>query len=432
MTHRSLLYVLPAVTMSLGWALRGTIGGGPVGAMIPGAMVTLCLCHLSGWDRRVAIAAALGTIGVGLGGQVTYGQTIGFARFPETMWWGVLGMTIKGAMWGLSGGVLVGLGLMHSRYKPTQILIGLALMLIGTAVGHLLVDEPKLMYFSNRLDKPRDEIWFGLTLGAMCLVAWLVFLGKEHVSPWFALLGMLGGAAGFGGGGLFFVVGSLVDDSFASWPWWKMKEFTFGLLYGLGLGVACDLCRDQIRQADALADDLTDPPDRPTSFAVTVAAGVALVFAGMFFQFNIPYRAMFSVVGSGLIGVSLYSIPLAWHVALSMTIVGFLRDYLYKTIEAEWLTSLPNAWMTVTVLIAFVVFGVTLATRSRLSTRALLLGLTWLATIFGLIKIGVPELTLGMHWFVPGMFVIEAVVVTGLLLAAPVPAVSLHSQETST
>ena len=38
--HRSLAswILAPAVVMSLGWGLRGYIGGGPFGAMIPGAL----------------------------------------------------------------------------------------------------------------------------------------------------------------------------------------------------------------------------------------------------------------------------------------------------------------------------------------------------------------------------------------------------------
>jgi hypothetical protein len=31
-----------------------------------------------------------------------------------------------------------------------------------------------LIYFSNRLDRPRAEIWAGLLLGAILLLAWLV------------------------------------------------------------------------------------------------------------------------------------------------------------------------------------------------------------------------------------------------------------------
>lgn len=419
MAQRLLFYILTAVTMSLGWALRGTIGGGPVGAMIPGAMVMLCLCHLMGFNQRVAIAAALGTIGVGLGGQVTYGQTIGFARFPETMLWGELGMTIKGAMWGLSGGVLVGLGLMHSKYKPSQILIGLVLMLIGTAVGHLLVDEPKLLYFSDPDNKPREEIWFGLTLGATFLVVWLLILGREKVSSVIALCGMMGGAAGFGGGGLFFVLGSFLGNEWSSWPWWKMKEFTFGLLYGLGLAIGCYRFRTEIRDADGPGVDGAEVPLVPSSTLLTIIAGIAVVFGGMYFQFTIPYRAMFSVVGAALIGVSIFSVPLAWHVALSMTVVGFLRDCLYKVVEPEWMSSLTNAWLAVLGITVVVVTVVTLLTKSRVSSRSLLLGLTWLGTIFGLIKMGMPELTPGMHLFVPGLFVVQAVMVTVMLMAMP-------------
>ncbi|MDX1284844.1 MAG: hypothetical protein R3182_07530, partial [Draconibacterium sp.] len=36
----------PAIAMLLGWGLRGHIGGGPFGAMIPGAMVALTICML--------------------------------------------------------------------------------------------------------------------------------------------------------------------------------------------------------------------------------------------------------------------------------------------------------------------------------------------------------------------------------------------------
>ena len=38
--------MFPAVAMMLGWGLRGYIGGGPFGAMIPGAMVAISLSML--------------------------------------------------------------------------------------------------------------------------------------------------------------------------------------------------------------------------------------------------------------------------------------------------------------------------------------------------------------------------------------------------
>ena len=44
----------PAVVMSLGWGLRGYIGGGPFGAMIPGALVALLLCQYLRWNALSA------------------------------------------------------------------------------------------------------------------------------------------------------------------------------------------------------------------------------------------------------------------------------------------------------------------------------------------------------------------------------------------
>ena len=103
-----LTFVLfPAIAVMLGWGWRGYIGGGPFAAMIPGAFVALSLSLLLGHDRRTAAMAALfGAVGIGYGGEMTYGQTLGLACNPETMGWGLLGVTIKGAVWGLLGGAV--------------------------------------------------------------------------------------------------------------------------------------------------------------------------------------------------------------------------------------------------------------------------------------------------------------------------------------
>ena len=68
--------------MSLGWGLRGSIGGGPLGAMIPGAMIGLALCLLLGREQDAGRIAAFAAIGVGFGGQETYGQTVGLEPAP--------------------------------------------------------------------------------------------------------------------------------------------------------------------------------------------------------------------------------------------------------------------------------------------------------------------------------------------------------------
>ena len=41
-----------------------------------------------------------------------------------------------------------------------------ALLPLGSmALGWAAINEPKLLYFSNRLDSPREEVWAGLLLG---------------------------------------------------------------------------------------------------------------------------------------------------------------------------------------------------------------------------------------------------------------------------
>ena len=87
--------------MSLGWGLRGSIGGGSLGAMIPGAMIGLVLCLLLGRQSDAGLIAAFAAVGVGFGGQETYGQTVGLSLQPDTFWWAILGFVIKGAAWGL-------------------------------------------------------------------------------------------------------------------------------------------------------------------------------------------------------------------------------------------------------------------------------------------------------------------------------------------
>jgi len=96
--------------------LRGYIGGGPLGAMIPGAMIGLALCLLLGREKEAGIITVFAAIGIGFGGQETYGQTVGLSVKPETFSWGITGFFLKGGIWGLLGGAIIGIGLTRERY----------------------------------------------------------------------------------------------------------------------------------------------------------------------------------------------------------------------------------------------------------------------------------------------------------------------------
>nr|WP_320021995.1 hypothetical protein [uncultured Draconibacterium sp.] len=239
--------VLPAFAMMLGWGLRGHIGGGPFGAMIPGAMVALCMALLLELPSTVAsYLVVFGVIGIGLGGEMTYGQTLGFLRTPDTVWWGTAGTTLKGAVWGLLGGAVLALGFFF-RSIPRKVFVwAFILMIAGIVLGFKLINDPMLLYFSDPA-KPRAESWAGLLLGALFLLFYLKLkISSEQfkIILRFALWGMLGGGLGFGLGGFWLVLGSRLPDVIFT-AWWKAMEFTFGLLLGASLGCATWLSRKE-------------------------------------------------------------------------------------------------------------------------------------------------------------------------------------------
>ena len=417
----ALFLLLPAIAMSLGWGLRGTIGGGQIGALIPGVIVMLSLAHLLGWKSSLGIVAAIGSVGIGLGGQETYGQTIGFLRDPKTVVWGLSGLTLKGAMWGISGGVLVGLAFMHSKYRWWEIAVGLLVMVAVTLLGRELIDKPKYVYFSNLLDKPREEAWVGLTLGGLSLLIYLLALRRENVSLQFGLGGLVAGAAGFGIGSLFLALGNALPKPYFGWQWWKMMEFTFGALYGLGLGAMAYRLRRELRTVDqemSVFEPLDPLGKLPLEMMTILGLSVAMVAIQL--NFGLDLRTSFTVVAAGLILLSLRSNQLGWQVALSLTICGFLRDFLRGGAERDWFDKSYDHWgFLVVMTLPIVMIVARSVSKGRLSSARALLGVTWLATLFGLARITISPTSYFSNPFVSTVFLVEAVATTVLVLAIP-------------
>ena len=349
---------LPAITMSLGWGLRGSIGGGPLGAMIPGAMIGLALCLLLGRRSDAGRIAAMAAIGVGFGGQETYGQTVGLSLQPETFRWAILGFALKGAAWGLLGGAFLGIAL--GRIPVKRAAIGLCLMALGTWNGWRMIDNPKLLYFSNRLDRPREELWAGLVLGGLFLLAWL----RARVPSRFALYGAIGGGAGFAFGASLQPWGR---DVWAAMPlgWWKAMELTFGALLGLGYGLCAWHLRDELT---APAGDKAGPPTRET-----IALGhacLAIALAILVDQF-LPVRFGYTLGGAALAFLVLISDSIAWQTAITATYAAFAWDLL----ENQKLLPEPVLWIWVVATTAVV--AVVAARHAR--PRPMYLLLIWAA-----------------------------------------------------
>lgn len=303
-----------AVTMSLGWGLRGSIGGGSLGAMIPGALIGLALARLLGRERDAAVIAAMSAVGVGFGGQETYGQTVGLSLHPETFWWATLGFALKGACWGLLGGAFLGLALDRERPTARRLTLAMGAMVLGTWAGWALIDHPKLLYFSNRLDKPREELWAGLWLGGLCLLAAL----RARVPAWFALLGCIGGGIGFAFGA------SLQPWGRGVWRemplgWWKAMELSFGAI----LGLAYAWCAWRLR-ARLVGTGPEEEPRTPWWHGL-LFAGVAIALA-MHLGEVARIRFSYTVAGAVLALLIYASRGFAWQTAITVTYAAFCWD----------------------------------------------------------------------------------------------------------
>lgn len=343
--------ILPAVVMSLGWGLRGYIGGGPLGAMIPGALLAILLCQNLGIHARAAAAvAAFSAIGIGFGGEMTYGQTLGLLLSSDTFWWGLLGTTLKGAVWGMLGGAMLGLGLVVHRLSMKSLLFGLLCLLAGAIVGLHFINQPKLLYFSDPINHPRDESWAGLLLGATALLIWLQAFEPKvaRAGRILAVYGACGGAVGFGGGSLLLAMQPELPTNWQWLPCWKFMEFAFGAILGAALGLATRSLRPTLAETikDNPESDSPRSPDATRLIGVTVGALlVAGVFLGWFGQLaplelnwqsdslDDPRKAIarvllgFMGLGCVLVCLSRRWELVAWQMAISVTIVAAAIDW---------------------------------------------------------------------------------------------------------
>jgi len=320
------IFLIPALTMLVGWGLRGFIGGGALGAMIPGALVALALCHCLRVPGAVSgRIAAFGAIGVGFGGQETYGQTVGFVvNGGEMFWRSVVGLGVKGAVWGFLGGAVLGVSFLRDLSRRT-LFVALLLLVGGTWLGWRFVDKPKLIYFSNLLDRPREEVWAGLMLGGVGFLGWMIYAlgGRARIPVVFAVLGLVGGGLGFALGGVSFSAGMALGGTVELYPGWKQMEFTFGLFFGAALGLAAYWLRDDIAAVTRIAI----PPQSERGWLMvagvigSVALGAVAIWGG---GAALSVRFSYTVTGAALLALVFLSERAAWQIAITITAGAFL------------------------------------------------------------------------------------------------------------
>lgn len=263
--------LLAALAGGMGWGIRGQYGH-ETGAMIAGLLVSLTLVFL--FCPRAALlpsarAIAMGTIAIGFGGSMTYGQTIGLTHDAPLIgnWaalrWGMLGLAIKGGIWIGFAGLFLGMGLGGVRYRAREILLLMLAMLALYALGVWALNRPfdpankvlPKIYFSHDWRwqpgaelKPRRECWGGLLFALLGAWAWASAIRRDRLARSLAFWGIVGGALGFPLGQSLQAFHAWNPELYKTglWlrldpfmNWWNWMETTFGGIMGacLGLGL---------------------------------------------------------------------------------------------------------------------------------------------------------------------------------------------------
>ena len=262
----------------MGWGIRGQYGH-ETGAMIAGVLVSLVLVYLfcpGNSSIQVVRATALGTIAMGFGGSMTYGQTVGLTHDGAlignvaALRWGMLGLAIKGGIWIGFAGLFLGLGLGGKRYRPFEMLLLAMGMLTAVVIGWWLFNSPHdpdnkrlpLLYFSDHWHwesglalKHRPEIWGGLLCALVTCILYAVLVRKDVLAGKLAFWGIFGGALGFPSGQALQAAYAWYPEYFsesfmapvtAYFNWWNMMETTFGTVMGMVLGLGLWLNRHLI------------------------------------------------------------------------------------------------------------------------------------------------------------------------------------------
>lgn len=314
--------VLTSMAAGTGWGIRGQYGH-ETGAMIAGTLAALTLVMLfipGAVSLNGARAAAMMAVAIGIGGSMTYGQTVGLTHDRELVgnmeaWrWGMLGLFLKGGVWIGFGGLLLGMGLGGKRYRSVE----MALLLLGAAtlffVGVRLLNMPfdpanrqlPWLYFSDHWDfepekfeagemKCRFETWGGYWLALIGMALYVRFVRGDRLAFHMAIFGIIGGGLGFSGGqctqsahswhpewfqedGIFAAGAPL----FARFNWWNIMETTFGCIWGAIVAFGLWLNRHLI---DVSEDD-NSVTLAPVGEMVLAVLYITLVLVGDFGYLN--------------------------------------------------------------------------------------------------------------------------------------------------
>ena len=297
-----------AMAGGMGWGIRGQYGH-ETGAMIAGVLVSLSVCFIL--CRRLPVdqlarTVALAIVAMGIGGSMTYGETVGLTHDGplrgnwDALRWGMLGLGIKGGIWISFFGLFLGMGLSGHRYTARN-MVALVLASLGAYfIGINTINYPfnpyevdaeftygkdgtemvhvnrfpsgkgnlsqagkkalPYLYFSDHWDwepyetiRPRWENWGGQLLALLSIFIYVGWWTKDRLAGNLAIWGFVAGGIGFPTGQCVQAYYQWNSEVFAggiwdhlSMNWWNTMETTFGTVMGAIVGLGAWFNRKRI------------------------------------------------------------------------------------------------------------------------------------------------------------------------------------------
>ncbi|MDF9796634.1 hypothetical protein OKW21_001897 [Catalinimonas alkaloidigena] len=223
--------LLVAMALGTAWAVRGQFGHehGAAWAGGIGVLTVLVLAKRADWYKKLPIIVALGAIGWGVGGMMSYGMVVGYGRGGDMLnvSYGLLSLFIIGGLYGFIGGGITGLSLASTHEKK----VSWASLITQMVAGGYLIWGILIYQFEWLMTPPRSELW-AACLGAALALGWYAYRNQYHNSLKVALFSGLGAGFGFAFGNFLQVVGSTTDIAF---NWWNVMEYSLGFFGGLGM-----------------------------------------------------------------------------------------------------------------------------------------------------------------------------------------------------
>jgi hypothetical protein len=333
--------VLPALATWLGWGIRGQIGHAN-GAMIPGALAALVLCLLLDGKRfSPGLVIGLTAICMGFGADETTLQSAGYVMGTNphmgiNLVKGYSGLAVKGGLWALMGGAGLGMALVYYVYSKRDIVIGALLFVAAFFFGTWTINKPKLIYFSY----DRREIWGGLLLGAVALLAWLCIRGRTRVPLVVALSAGATGAIGYPIAVTLATLG-LHSGSSGPWNWWSLAETTFGAFIGMGLGLGTYLVMDKMPETQ---DSEHPAPRSPSPLSVGWIVAGALASALVSALYHDARGYPWILLAPILLCAAFYSIKFAWQVGITLVYCATAANLAVFFLGEVKMGSAPVVW----------------------------------------------------------------------------------------